>query len=235
MIILPAIDLLCGKAVRLSRGDYDSVKQYSDDPESVLGSFISDGAKEVHIVDLDGAKAGSPVNHDLICRLAKKFTVEVGGGIRTLDIAQKYVDAGAARVIFGSAVAHDIGLAEKGVAALGTKFAAGVDAKCGKVAVSGWTKLTDIDSYDFCGQLAALGVSTVIYTDIDTDGMLSGTNMKAFEKLSKLNVNIIASGGISSVGEIRELAKLGIYGAIVGKAIYENKLTLASALEAAIC
>lgn len=231
MIILPAIDLLGGKAVRLSKGDYNTAKKYSDEPEAVLDGFIADGAKQVHIVDLDGAKAGYPVNDKLICRLAGKFVIEVGGGIRTIDAAKKYIDGGVHRVIFGSAVAKDITLAEAGVKQLGEKFAVGVDAKYGKVAVSGWTETTDINSYDFCTKLAGLGVSTIIYTDIDTDGMLGGTNMKAFERLSKLNINIIASGGISSVAEIKQLSKLGIYGAIVGKAIYENKLTLKEALE----
>lgn len=235
MIILPAIDLLGGKAVRLSRGDYGTAKQYSDDPDAVLDGFIRAGAAEVHIVDLDGAKAGKPVNGEIICRLAGKYAVEVGGGIRTLEAAEEYIKRGVRRVIFGSAVAKDIGLAESGVKAFGDKFAVGVDAKDGKVAVSGWTKLTGIDSYDFCSRLAEIGVSTVIYTDIDTDGMLGGTNMEAFGRLSKIGINIIASGGISSAAEVSELARLGIYGAIVGKAIYENKLTLEEALEAAKC
>ena len=235
MIILPAIDLLGGKAVRLSRGDYGTAKTYSDSPLSVIESFISVGAIEAHIVDLDGAKAGKPINNEIICALAKKMSIEIGGGIRTLDAAAEYINSGVNRVIFGSAVAKDISLAERGVKLLGDKFAVGVDAKDGKVAVSGWTKLTDIDSYDFCATLAEIGVKTVIYTDIDTDGMLCGTNIKAFERLSPLSINIIASGGISSAEEIRTLKKLGIYGAILGKAMYENKLSLTEALEAAKC
>lgn len=235
MIILPAIDLLNGKAVRLSRGDYNEVKKYSDEPLAVLNEFTATGASQVHVVDLDGAKAGKPINYQIINNLAQKHFIEVGGGIRTIEDGKNYVDNGVSRVIYGSAVAKDISLAENGVRELGNKFAVGVDAKNEKVAVSGWTQVTDLNSYDFCSTLCDMGVSTIIYTDIDTDGMLSGTNLKAFEKLAKLNMNIIASGGVTTLDEIKILKEMGIYGCIIGKAIYENKIALKDALEIARC
>ena len=236
MQIFPATDILGGKVVRLTKGDYANVKVYADSPAEMAQKFMQDGAVNLHMVDLDGAKSGAPVNFEAIREAAriKGLFIEVGGGIRDMKRIEDYLSLGVKRVILGTAAVRDYSFVEKSVKEFGDAIAVGVDAKNGLVAVSGWQETTAIKSVEFCKRLRDSGVSTVIYTDISKDGMLSGTNLEIYSELSALDgINIIASGGITFIDEIKELRKMGIYGAIVGKAVYEGKLSLKEALEAA--
>ena len=234
MKIFPAIDLRGGSVVRLVRGDYDRMSVYAQNPYETALSLQAQGAKQLHVVDLDGALEGEPVNFEAVKSIANTgLFVEVGGGIRNRERIEKYLSAGVKRVILGTRAAKDFGFVEETVAAYGDAVAVGVDASDGKVAVGGWKEITDTDSMEFCKRLEQAGVKTVIYTDISRDGELKGTNLPAYERLSGLNIDIIASGGISFEHEIEALRGMGIYGAIVGKAIYEKKLDLARVLEIA--
>lgn len=234
MYIYPAIDLRGGKAVRLTRGDYNKMKIYNDDPVLQAESFAKEGARFLHLVDLDGAKEGTPVNFEAIKNITSKtdmFT-EVGGGIRTLEKVKAYLDLGVNRVIIGTAAVTNFPFLLEAVKLYGDKIAVGVDTKDGKICVNGWLEKTETDGAEFCEKLRDSGVKTVIYTDISKDGMLGGTSLEIYERLSKIDgLNIIASGGISYESEIEALEKMGIYGAILGKALYENKLSLKKALE----
>ena len=229
MEIFPAIDLRGGRVVRLTRGDYDAMTTYSDDPAAKAQDFLSEGAENLHIVDLDGAREGSPVNREAVSAIASVpglFT-QVGGGIRTEERIIDYLSLGIGRIILGSAAVRNFPWLKEMVKKYGASIAVGVDAKDGLVAINGWEETTRENSMDFCSRLEDIGVSTVIYTDIAKDGTLSGTNMEIYGELSeKTQLNIVASGGISFEREIKELRRLGIYGAIVGKAIYEGKLSL---------
>ena len=224
MKIFPAIDLIDKKVVRLSQGDYSKKTLYSDDPLSVARSFIADGATHLHVVDLDGAKAGSPVNFEMIKNLKSlDMFVEVGGGIRDMQKIEAYQKIGVDRVILGTVAIKNFEFKDM--------IAVGVDAKDEKVATHGWQEVTGVNSFDFCKKLYDAGVTSVIYTDIATDGMLKGTNLPAFKRLSKIKgLKVTASGGISSVEEIKKLKEMGVWGAILGKALYENKLSLADAV-----
>ncbi len=237
MIILPAIDLLGGKAVRLTKGDYDTVKQYNPDPLAQAAEFAAAGAKYLHVVDLDGAKSGKTENGALISRIVKStdMFVEVGGGIRDMQRIEYYLSAGAGRVILGTAAVNDPKLVEQAVKAFGDKIAVGVDVKDGFVAVNGWTELSKLTGEQFVRELADKGVGTVIYTDVSRDGMLSGTNLEAYAALSKISIDVVASGGITGMDEIKRLKEMGVYGAIVGKAIYEGRLVLEDCLKEAAC
>ena len=204
--IFPAIDLHNGQAVRLKQGDYNQVEVFFKNPVEVLDFFNKNNSKNLHIVDLDGAKDGNTKNYEVIKELVEKsdFFVQVGGGIRDEERIKKY----------------------------GDKIAVSVDAKDEKVAVKGWTETVELNSVEFCKKLSDIGVKTIIYTDISKDGMLSGTNLEIYRKLSKVvNSDIIASGGITFLDEIKELNKNHIYGAIVGKAIYSGNLDLKEVLE----
>lgn len=230
MIILPAIDILNAKAVRLTKGDYNKVKIYGD-PDDFARRFVEEGATDLHVVDLDGAREGSTRNYETIKTLCLSgLKVEVGGGIRNMDRIKAYLDAGATRVILGTAAVNDKDFLSKAIVYYPNNVAVGVDAKDGKVATHGWETITRIPSYEFCSELKDMGVKTVIYTDIATDGNMQGTNLAAFETLSKIGLDIIASGGITYEYELAELKKIGVYGAIVGKAIYENLLDLKSVM-----
>lgn len=236
MQIFPAIDIKDGKAVRLTQGDYDKVNVYYEKPEEVAVSFAARGAKNLHAVDLDGARDGTLANFAAVENIIKKsgLFVEVGGGIRDEARIQKYLAAGASRVILGTAAAENFAFLEDMVQKYGDKIAVGVDARDGKLAVKGWLEATDIDSVEFCKKLEIAGVKTVIYTDIAKDGAMSGTNLEIYERLAaEVKLNIIASGGISSAGELEALKRMGVHGAIVGKALYTNTLTLEEVL--AIC
>jgi len=227
--IFPAIDLKDSKVVRLSEGKYDCVNIYSEDPCEIAANFLSCGARNLHVVDLNGAKDGSPVNREQIKELAKikGLFMEVGGGIRNMKAVEDYLSLGADRVIIGTAAIKDYPFLKEAVKTFGEAIAVGVDTKEGKIAVNGWIDRTDVDGVDFCIRLRDDGVKTVIYTDISKDGMLKGTNLEIYRVLSAIDgLDIIASGGISFESEISELDRMGIYGAIVGKAIYENKLDL---------
>jgi len=232
--IYPAIDILGGKAVRLTRGDYASGEVFSNDPVEILKSFKEKGASFLHVVDLDGAKDGSLANFDTVRRLGEEggIFMEIGGGIRNEERVKSYLDLGAGRVILGTAAIRDFSFAEKMAVRYPGKIAVGVDAKDGFVAVDGWKTVTDTDAYLFCERCAAAGINKVIFTDIATDGAMAGTNMEAFRRLSTVKgLGVIASGGISDENELRALRALGIYGAILGKALYKGLIDLERAVQ----
>lgn len=235
MELFPAIDLRGGQAVRLTKGDYDQMKIYSPDPLAVAQSFWADGARNLHIVDLDGAREGKPVNRDTVAALSKLgFFTEIGGGIRNEERIYDYLSCGAGRVILGTVAVRDFNFVERMVAKYGDKIAVGVDAKDGMVAVSGWEETTAVSGPAFCEKCRDAGVKTIIYTDISKDGTLTGTNLPLYEALSKIQgLDIVASGGVSFENEIVALQKMGLYAAIVGKALYENKLDLKTCLKLA--
>ncbi len=236
MQIFPATDILGGKVVRLTKGDYNQVKIYADSPAEMALEFMKDGATNLHMVDLDGAKDGLPVNFDAIREAAKidGLFIEVGGGIRNMQRIEDYLSLGVKRVILGTAAIRNYPFVEEAVKKYGGAIAVGVDAKEGFVAVSGWQETTNVNSVEFCKKLRDTGVSTVIYTDISKDGMLSGTNLEIYKELSEIEgLDIVASGGITFIDEIKALSEMNIYGAIVGKAVYEDKLSLKDALAAA--
>ncbi len=233
MKILPAIDIRGGKIVRLTNGDYDKMKVYGDDFHSVIDSFLDCGAKCLHVVDLDGAKDGALSNFSMISEIlsSSSLEIEIGGGIRDEERIKKYLDAGAERVILGTAAINNRPFLIDMVKKYGEHIAVGVDAKNGDVATHGWLEGSGVDSISFCRELADIGVKTVIYTDISKDGALMGTNLDVYKTLSEINgLNIIASGGITYLDEIKKLREMNIYGAIVGKAIYEGRLDLGRAI-----
>lgn len=236
MIILPAIDLHHGCAVRLFKGDYAQMTEYSNAPEKVAKYFEECGASDIHLVDLEGAKTGETVNIASVEKIVKStnLTAELGGGIRSMEVVDKYLDIGVKRVILGTAALKDPVFLEKAVSKYGKKIAVGIDVNNGKVAVSGWTEISDVDFRDFCKKMENLGVQTVICTDISRDGAMQGTNRALYAELqSEFNMNIIASGGVSSLEDVDALAKLGVYGAILGKAIYTGAIDLKEALKVA--
>lgn len=236
MEIFPAIDIRNGNVVRLTEGDYNRMTVYGSSPLEMAETFIKKGAKNLHMVDLDGAKDGAPVNFDVIKSVAEtgKLFTEVGGGIRDEKRIEDYLSLGVNRVILGTVAVRNFKFVEDAVKKYGDKIAVGVDARDGKVAVSGWLETTEIDSLDFCRKLRDAGVKTVIYTDISKDGTLSGTNLEIYEKLSEIeSLDIIASGGITFEEEIKKLASMNTYGAIVGKAVYAGKLDLERVLRIA--
>lgn len=229
MKIFPAIDLRYGKVVRLTEGDYNKMKTYGDSPVETAKMFESMGAKHLHVVDLDAAKDGSDANSDVICQIARETNlfIQTGGGIRSEEKIRRYVENGIDRVILGTAAINNFPFLCDMVKKFGCHIAVGVDAKDGFVAVNGWLEVTKVDSFEFCNKLRDNGVETVIYTDISKDGKLSGTNVDAYRELKKIaNLNVIASGGISSMTDIKALCEFDCYGAIIGKAIYENKIDL---------
>ena len=236
MLIFPAIDLYEGQAVRLFKGDYAQKTVYSDDPVSVALDFKKCGAGQVHIVDLEGAKFGSTPNFDLICRIKKESGLfcEVGGGVRDAGTVEKYIKAGIDRVIIGTAAVTDGEFLKEVAEKYGDKIAVGIDIKDGCVAIKGWTESSGIDAFEFCEKMQDLGVGTVICTDISKDGAMRGTNRELYRELSKkFSMNIIASGGVSSIDDIKALREIGVYGAIIGKAYYSGAVSLADAVEVA--
>lgn len=242
MLIYPAIDLRGGRVVRLTQGDYRQETVYSDDPLSMAAQFAQAGAACLHAVDLDGAKDGAPHNREVIRRLAEtSLFVEVGGGMRTEKDVADTLALGVDRVIIGTLAIQDFALTKRLGRLYGEKLAVGVDAREGRVATHGWQTVTDVDSLDFCRQLVDAGITTVIYTDIGRDGLLAGANMAAYERLQAIDgLRVIASGGVTEEQEIEALRRLGIYGAIVGKALYTGRLSIGRALavargEAAAC
>ena len=235
MILFPAIDIKDGKVVRLRQGNYDDMKVYDLDPIEVANSYKAAGAEWMHVVDLDGAKTGKTMNFGIITDIVKatNINVEVGGGIRDAERIRNYLNAGAKRVILGTAAIENPDFIKLMLKEYADYMAIGVDARDGYVAIHGWKQITSMKSEDFCSRLADDGCKYIIYTDISKDGLLQGTNLKAYSKLSKLKgVNITASGGISSIDELKTLQSYKIYGAIIGKALYENKINLKEALEA---
>lgn len=236
MKIFPAIDIIEAKVVRLSEGDYSRQKNYSLTPMQAAESFLAAGANHLHVVDLDGAKSGRAENAATIEKIVAKHNmfVEVGGGIRSFESIENYLDAGVKRVILGTIAVRDFCFVERAVAKFGDAISVGVDAKNGKVAINGWKEITDINSLDFCKKLKGVGVNHIIYTDIAKDGMLNGTNLAIYEVLCQTEYPAItASGGITYLDEIKKLRDFGVYGAILGKALYENKLSLSEAVKIA--
>lgn len=229
MEIFPSVDIRDGKVVRLTEGKFSQTRVYGDSPDDAAEKFISRGARNLHVVDLDGSMEGKPVNYEAIHRLCANGSlfVEVGGGIRDMARIDNYLSHDAGRVILGTIAVKNFSFVEEAVKRFGDRIAVGVDARNGQVAISAWRDVTDVDSRDFCRRLKDAGVATVIYTDIARDGRMGGTNLEIYRSLSELMpLNIVASGGISFESEIYELMSYGIYGAILGKALYEGKLSL---------
>lgn len=234
MELFPAIDLIGGCAVRLVKGDYAQKTVYSDNPAEVARSFAAAGAKYLHVVDLEGAKDGGTPNLETIRNIVEKggLLVEVGGGIRSEEVIKKYLDAGVFRVILGTAAVQNPAFLEEMVQKYGEKIAVGVDIKDGMVAIKGWTEVSAESCFDFCEKLQKLGVKTIICTDISKDGLLSGTNLELYKELSeKFSVDIVASGGVTTLDDVKKLADMGMYGAILGKALYTGNIDLKAAVE----
>ena len=233
MNIFPAIDLVGGKAVRLYKGDYSQMTIYSDNPLEIIKDFENSGAKFAHIVDREGAKNGDTPNLATIENLVKNSSlfIEVGGGIRSMEVIEKYISIGVKRVILGTVALQNEEFLISALQKFGDKIAVGVDIKDGFVAIKGWTEKSKVKAFDFLEKLDKLGVKTVICTDISKDGAMVGTNHALYEEMSKrLSLDIIASGGVSSIEDIERLTKLGIYGAIIGKAYYTKAIDLKQAI-----
>ncbi|MBE7033650.1 MAG: 1-(5-phosphoribosyl)-5-[(5-phosphoribosylamino)methylideneamino]imidazole-4-carboxamide isomerase [Ruminococcaceae bacterium] len=236
MLIFPAIDLYDKKAVRLFKGDYNQMTVYSENPLEVAKGFKKAGAEYIHMVDLEGAKDGTTPNFDIVAAVAKEsgLKVEIGGGIRSEETVKKYIDAGVMRVILGTAALNDRQFLESVCKKYGDKIAVGADLKDGQVAVKGWLETSDVSGMDFLSEMESLGVKTVICTDISRDGAMRGTNRELYRELSeKFSMDIVASGGVSTLDDIKALRKMNLYGAIVGKAIYTGDIDLSEAIEVA--
>ncbi|WP_407269845.1 1-(5-phosphoribosyl)-5-[(5-phosphoribosylamino)methylideneamino]imidazole-4-carboxamide isomerase [Radiobacillus sp. PE A8.2] len=232
MKILPAIDLIDGKCVRLYQGDFDQTTQVGSDPESQLAQFIEDGAEIVHIVDLDGARHGEARQYDLIAKLVSQSSVpiQVGGGIRSMETVEKLVEIGVSRLVLGTAALEDEQFLKAALAKYADHIVVGIDAKNGKVATRGWETVSEVNYIEFAIQMEQLGVKTIVFTDISRDGTLTGPNLTELEALLKaVDCKIVASGGVSSNTDIEELSAIGIEEVIVGKAIYDGKVTLKGA------
>lgn len=236
MRLFPAIDLFQGKAVRLFQGDYAQMTVYNDNPVEVAWNFQSLGAKYLHLVDLEGAKLGTTSNLPVIQRILEEtdlFT-EVGGGIRNMETVDSYLSLGVDRVILGTAAVTDETFLVQALQKYGEKIAVGVDLKDGYVAIRGWTEKSAVTALDFFSRMENIGVKTIICTDISKDGAMQGPNRALYEELgNQFNMNIIASGGVSSIQDIEALKKMGLYGAIIGKAYYTGAVDLKWALEVA--
>ena len=236
MLIFPAIDLYDGKAVRLYKGDYNQMTVYSENPPELAEAFRAAGATHMHLVDLEGAKTGETPNLETIRRIreAVPLFIEVGGGVRSIEIVERCLDAGIDRVILGTAAVTDPTFLRAAVSKYGEKIAVGVDIRDGKVAIRGWTEKSAFDAFDFCRELQKIGVRTIICTDVSKDGAMQGTNRALYGELSKaLNLDIIASGGVSTIEDIKALRALNLCGAIIGKAYYTGAIDLREAIGAA--
>ena len=233
MYLFPAIDLYEKQVVRLYKGDYAKMTVYSDDPLAFAKSFESAGAQFLHVVDLQGAKTGETPNFEVVRSIAQttQLKIEIGGGVRSMDVIEKYLNAGVDKVILGTAAVNDPQFLKEAVKTYGGRIAVGVDSKDGKVAIHGWTKLSDQTCFGFCEQLAAIGVQTVICTDIAKDGAMQGTNRALYRELvQRFDMRIIASGGVSSSDDIKALRDIGVFGAILGKALYTGAVDIKTAL-----
>ena len=234
MILYPAIDLYAGQAVRLVKGDYSRMTVYDPDPVARAKNMRDDGATHLHLVDLEGARSGRTDNLPVIRRIAEEtgLFLELGGGIRDLDTACRYLDIGVSRVILGTAAAEDDAFLQSALESFGDAVAVGVDLLDGRVRTRGWEKDSAWTAEEFFAHLDVLGVSTVICTDISRDGMLSGTNLGLYERLNAdYRMDLIASGGVSSLEDLRALKALGMAGAIVGKAYYTGAVSISAAVE----
>ncbi len=236
MLIFPAIDLYEGKAVRLLRGEYEKMTVYSENPIEIAYEFENQGATHIHMVDLEGAKNGDTPNLDIVRQVAEKTNlfVEIGGGIRSMDAVDKYIDAGIDRVILGTAAVNDKEFLIEAVSKYGEKIAVGVDVKDGFVAIKGWTEKSEYTCFQFCEMMQKIGVKTLICTDVSKDGAMQGTNRELYRELSeRFDMNIVASGGVSTIDDVKALAKMNLYGAIIGKAYYTKAISLDEAIEVA--
>ena len=237
MYIYPAIDLYGGKAVRLYKGDYQNMTVYNDDPALVAADFQEKGATHLHLVDLEGAKDGGTPNLSVVSALAVRYSMftEVGGGIRSMDTIKAYLDNGVDRVILGTAAVTDPVLLEQAVAGYGSKIAVGIDIKDDRVAIKGWTEQSGFTCDAFFKKMQDIGISTVICTDISKDGAMQGTNLPLYKRLSETyQMDIIASGGVSSMEDIKALRAMDIHGAIIGKAYHTGAVDLKEAIEVAL-
>ena len=236
MIIYPAIDLYEGKAVRLFKGDYAQMTVYSDNPPEIAQAFKAAGATHLHLVDLEGAKAGRPANLGVIRSIiaASGLFTEVGGGIRNMETVEAYLSIGVSRVILGTAAVENPAFLREALDKYGERIAVGVDLKDGFVAIKGWTEKSQLTAEAFFGQMERLGVKTVICTDISRDGAMKGTNRELYKALSeKYSIDLIASGGVSSMEDVAALRKMNLHGAIIGKAYYIGAIDLHEAIEVA--
>lgn len=236
MIIFPAIDLYEKKAVRLFKGDYDQMTVYSDDPFGVAKKFEECGATHIHLVDLEGAKLGTTPNIDVVSAIAKNTSLftEIGGGIRSMETVRAYLACGVDRVILGTAAVTNREFLTEAVKTYGEKIAVGADVKDGYIAIHGWTQKSEIKPDDFLSDMQNIGVKNIICTDISKDGAMKGTNLELYAALSeKYDVCLTASGGVSSIDDVKKLRKIDLYGAIIGKAYYTGAIDLKEAIEVA--
>ena len=236
MNIFPAIDIIDGKAVRLFKGDYSQKTVYNDSPLEVAKSFEKAGASYLHLVDLDGAKSGDTPNYEIIKSIAQSTSlkIEIGGGIRSEEVIKRYLDAGVMRVILGTVAIENPEFTKEMTAKYGDAIAVGIDISGGFVATRGWTDITKVSCDEMFANMEKIGVKTVICTDISKDGAMMGTNLDLYKDLkSKYNIDIVASGGVSSMDDITALKKMDLYGAILGKALYEGAVDLTKAIEVA--
>ncbi len=236
MLIFPAIDLYDGKAVRLLKGDYNKMTVYSENPPEIALDFKKQGAGYFHLVDLEGAKNGTTPNFNVVTEIKEKSGLfcEIGGGIRTMETVDKYISAELDRVILGTSAVEDEAFLKNAVNKYGEKIAVGVDIKDGFVAVRGWLEKSEIDAFEFCEKMQGIGVKTLICTDISKDGAMQGTNLELYKELSqKFSVNITASGGVTSIDDIKKLRSMNLYAAIIGKAYYTGAVNFKEALEVA--
>lgn len=236
MKIFPAIDLYGGKAVRLYKGDYAQMTTYGDDPAAIAREFERQGAEYIHVVDLEGAKMGVPAHLDVVEKIARQTNlfIEIGGGIRDMATVEKYLAVGADRVILGTAAVTDEEFLRAALAAHGEKIAVGADVADGRIAIRGWLEKSEYTTEAFFDKMQALGVKTMICTDISKDGAMKGTNRALYKALGeKYAIDIVASGGVSTLEDIRALAAAGTYGAIIGKAYYVGAIDLKEAIRVA--
>ena len=236
MILFPAIDLYEKKAVRLYKGDYANMTVYSNNPIEIALDFQKKGCTHIHMVDLEGAKDGTTPNLDIVeqvCRETDLF-VEIGGGIRNMQTVERYLNAGVSRVILGTAAVNDEAFLKTAVKTFGDKIAVGADVKDGYIAIKGWLETANITLEDFLEKMQSLGVKNIICTDISKDGAMRGTNLALYRQLSQqFKLDITASGGVSTMDDIRQLRQMELYGAIIGKAYYTGAIDLKEALEVA--
>lgn len=238
MFIIPAIDLFSGKAVRLLKGDYDNMTVYSDNPCETAVEFEKSGSGHIHLVDLEGAKSGSTPNLDVVKDIVSRTNLftEIGGGVRNLDTVEKYLSIGVNRVILGTAAVTDEAMLIAAVREYRNKIAVGVDVKDGYVAIKGWTEKSEYTARDFCAKMQETGVDNIICTDISKDGAMQGTNREMYREMSReFSMKITASGGVSTLDDVRALKEMNIYGCIIGKAYYTGRIKINEAIEVAAC
>lgn len=233
MNIFPAIDIKNGKCVRLVQGDFAKLETYGDNPVAVAENWVAQGAKNLHIIDLDGALMGEAVNKKLIMEMIEAVNVPIqfGGGVRDMKYVEEMVEAGVTRVILGTSALSNKAFLKEAIQMFGDKIAVSLDAKNGYVAVKGWTELTDVTAAELAVELESYGLKTVVYTDISKDGMMAGPNFEEIKNMkNRIKSNLIASGGISTAEDVRKLKEMGIFGCVIGKALYTGGITLSDVL-----